>query len=64
MAAKIVGCPRTIPEVARAVQVCDETIIKRVEEFKLCPTAKLTREQFKNPKYYTNLIPKEPPSFK
>ena len=47
IAAKIHGFRRTPAQITKAVHVCEETIRKRLDEFKETKTAKLTRIELK-----------------
>jgi transcription factor IIIB subunit 2 len=47
IAAKIHGFRRTPAQITKAVHVCEETIRKRLDEFKDTKTAQLTRFQLK-----------------
>jgi transcription factor IIIB subunit 2 len=46
IAARYHGFKRNITQIVRVVHVCQETIRKRLDEFKFTNTAKLTREEF------------------
>jgi transcription factor IIIB subunit 2 len=46
IAANIHDFDRSIHEIVNVVHVCDETIRKRIEEFKNTKTAQLTKEKF------------------
>jgi transcription factor IIIB subunit 2 len=46
IASKIHDVPCTTREICNKVFVCDETIKRRLDEFKQTKTAKLTREEF------------------
>jgi len=46
IAARMHGFKRTTSEVCKVVFVCEETLRKRLEEFKETDVAKLTREKF------------------
>lgn len=46
IAARMHGFKRTTSEVCKIVFVCEETLRKRLEEFKETEVAKLTREKF------------------
>lgn len=65
MAARLHGFKRTTNEIVKTVHVCDETIRKRIVEFKETSVAKLTREEFEKIDL-VNDIPEEsdPPAFK
>ena len=45
IAARYHGFKRTIGQIVRVVHVCQETIRKRLDEFKGTNTAQLTREE-------------------
>jgi transcription factor IIIB 90 kDa subunit len=47
IAAKIHGLRRTPAQIVKAVHACEETIRKRINEFKYTNTAMLTRSQLK-----------------
>ena len=46
IASKIHGIRCSIGDICQTVVVCDETIRRRLEEFKQTKTAKLTKDQF------------------
>lgn len=46
IAARYHGFKRNITQIVRVVHVCQETIRKRLDEFKCTRTAQLTREEF------------------
>lgn len=46
IAARYHGFKRNLSQIVRVVHVCQETIRKRLDEFKFTNTAKLTREEF------------------
>lgn len=64
MAARLHGFKRTTNEIVKTVHVCDETIRKRISEFKQTSVAKLTREEFESidPEQITE--ESDPPAFK
>ena len=65
IAAKYHGFKRTINQIVQIVQVCDETIRKRLVEFKQTPVARLTREEFENIDLEKDIKEEcDPPSFK
>ena len=47
IAAKIHGFRRTPAQIVKAVHACEETIRKRINEFKDTKTAQLTRNELK-----------------
>ena len=46
IAARYHGFKRNITQIVKVVHVCQETIRKRLDEFKFTNTAQLTREEF------------------
>ena len=48
IAARYHGFKRTIGQIVRVVHVCQETIRKRLDEFKVTNTAQLTREELQS----------------
>jgi transcription factor IIIB subunit 2 len=65
IAAKIHGFKRTTNQIVQSVHVCDETIRKRLEEFKKTSVAGLTREEFERIDLEKDLEGElDPPSFK
>ena len=46
IAARYHGFKRSTAQIVRIVHVCDETIRRRLDEFKTTRTAALTREEF------------------
>jgi len=65
IAAKYHGFKRTINQIVQTVHVCDETIRKRLEEFKKTSVASLTREEFERIDLERDLKDElDPPSFK
>ena len=65
IAAKYHGFKRTTNQIVKTVHVCDETIRKRLVEFKQTSVAKLTREEFEKIDLEKDIIEEcDPPSFK
>lgn len=65
IAARYHGFKRTTNQIVRAVHACDETIRKRLEEFKKTSVASLTREEFEKIDLENDLKEElDPPSFK
>ena len=65
IAARYHGFKRTTNQIIQTVHVCDETIRKRLVEFKQTDTAKLSLEEFKNMDLLNDITTeKNPPSFK
>lgn len=48
IAARYHGFKRTTAQIVRVVHVCDETIRRRMDEFKDSAAANMTREQFQS----------------
>jgi len=65
ISARINGFKRTTGQIVQTVHVCDETIRKRLEEFKGTPVARLTREEFEKMDLEKDIqAALYPPSFK
>ena len=65
MAARLHGFKRTTNEIVKTVHVCDETIRKRIVEFKQTSVAKLTREEFEKIDLVNDIKEEsDPPAFK
>jgi len=65
IAARFHGFKRTTNQIVHAVHACDETIRKRLEEFKKTSVAALTREEFERIDLEKDLKDElDPPSFK
>ena len=65
IAAKYHGFKRTTNQIVQTVHVCDETIRKRLVEFKQTPIARLTREEFEKIDLEKDIKGEcDPPSFK
>lgn len=65
IAAKFHGFKRTTNQIVKTVHVCDETIRKRLVEFKQTSVAKLTREEFEKIDLENDIKEEcDPPSFK
>lgn len=65
IAARFHGFKRTNAQIVSTVHVCDETIRKRLAEFKQTPIARLTREEFENLDLENDIKEEcDPPSFK
>lgn len=65
IASKIHGVRCTIGDICQTVVVCDETIRRRLEEFKQTKTAKLTKDQFERMESKLDTLSEEedPPAF-
>jgi transcription factor IIIB 90 kDa subunit len=65
IAARFHGFKRTNAQIVSTVHVCDETIRKRLAEFKQTPIARLTREEFEKLDLENDIKEEcDPPSFK
>lgn len=65
MAARLHGFKRTTNEIVKTVHVCDETIRKRIVEFKQTSVAKLTKEEFERLDLENDIKEEsDPPAFK
>lgn len=65
IAARFHGFKRTTNQIVQTVHVCDETIRKRLVEFKQTSVAKLTREEFEKIDLENDIKEEcDPPSFK
>jgi len=65
IAARYHGFKRTTNQIVHTVHVCDETIRKRLFEFKQTPIARLTREEFEKIDLENDIKEEcDPPSFK
>lgn len=65
IAARYHGFKRTTNQIVQTVHVCDETIRKRLVEFKQTSVAKLTREEFEKIDLENDIKEEcDPPSFK
>lgn len=65
IAARFHGFKRTNAQIVNTVHVCDETIRKRLAEFKQTPIARLTREEFEKLDLENDIKEEcDPPSFK
>lgn len=65
IAARYHGFKRTTNQIVQTVHVCDETIRKRLVEFKQTPVAKLTKEEFEKIDLENDIKEEcDPPSFK
>ena len=65
IAARMHGFKRTTSEVCKIFHVCEETLRKRLEEFKDTEVAKLTKEKFEQIDVERDIISeKDPPAFK
>lgn len=65
IAARYHGFKRTTNQIVQTVHVCDETIRKRLVEFKQTSVARLTREEFEKIDLEKDIVEEcDPPSFK
>jgi transcription factor IIIB subunit 2 len=63
ISARYHGFKRTTQQIVEVVNVCDETIRKRLEEFSNTPVAKLTKMEFESLKIHDGEIGMDPPAY-